>query len=121
VSQAARAAPEPSAHEVEPLVGAGAEFRGTLSFRGAARIEGRVSGAVSATGTLLVGAGAVVAADIEVDELIVAGEVEGHVRARVRVELKPGARLRGSVETPRLAVAEGSILDGRCRAGASPD
>lgn len=111
---------EPSAREIEPLVGAGAEFRGTLSFRGAARIEGRVTGQIAATGTLLVGAGAVVAAEIEVDELIVAGEVEGDVRARQRVELLPGACLRGSLETPRLAVAEGSLLDGRCRAGASP-
>ena len=120
MNEAARAALEPSAHDAEPLVGEGAEFRGTLSFRGAARIEGRVSGAISATGTLFVGARAVVAAEIEVDELIVAGQVEGDVRARQRAELLPGARLRGSIETPRLAVAEGSVLDGRCRAGVSP-
>jgi cytoskeletal protein CcmA (bactofilin family) len=52
-----------------------------------------------------------------VDELIVAGEIEGDVRARSRVELLATGCIRGDVETPRLVVAEGGRLLGRCSTG----
>jgi cytoskeletal protein CcmA (bactofilin family) len=54
---------------------------------------------------------------IEVDELIVAGVIEGDVYARKRLELLATARVRGQVRTPALVLAEGCVLDGPCQAG----
>ena len=98
----------------EPVVGPGARFEGTLFFHGEARVEGVVEGAVLARGTLHVAPGAVVRARIEADELVVAGTVEGDVVAPKRVALLAGARLVGDVRTGRLALADGSVLQGRC-------
>ena len=70
-----------------------------------------------AEGCLVIGEGACVRARIEVDELIVGGELEGEIHARKRVELLHTARVVGSLRCPRLAVAEGGILEGRCEAG----
>lgn len=102
--------------EIPSVLAPGAEFEGLLSFRGAARVDGELSGDVVAEGCLVIGEGAKVHARIEVDELIVGGELEGEIHARKRVELLPTARVVGSLRCPRLAVAEGGILEGRCEA-----
>jgi len=98
----------------EPVVGPGSRFEGTLAFRGEARVEGEVEGAVLARGRLHVAPGAVVRANIEADELVVAGVVEGDVVAPRRVALLAGARLLGDVRTGSLVLADGAVLEGRC-------
>ncbi len=100
---------------MEPVLAPGAEFSGLLVLHGAARIEGRVSGEVIGAQVLCIGPGASVEASLAAEEIVVAGEVTGDLRGRERVELRPGARVRGGVETARLAVAEGSFLEGPCR------
>ncbi len=107
------------------VVGAGARFEGLLTFWGRARIDGVVRGEIAADGLLEVGPEASIAAQIEVDVLVVEGLVEGEVAARERVEIRPGGRITAAVRTPRLVLAEGGSLDGRlamtaARAGTSP-
>jgi cytoskeletal protein CcmA (bactofilin family) len=96
-------------------VGPGARFEGVLAFRGEARVEGEVVGAVEARGTLVVGPQAVLRADVEAEEVVVAGVIEGDVAAARRLALLAGGRVAGSVRTARLSLADGSVLDGRCR------
>lgn len=98
----------------EPVVGPGARFEGTLAFRDEARVEGELQGAILGRGTLHVAPGAVVRARIDTEELVVAGVVEGDVVAPRRVALLAGARLVGNVRTGRLALADGSVLEGQC-------
>ena len=105
--------------QIATVLAPGAEFEGLLSFRGAARVEGKLSGDVVAEGCLVIGEGARVRARIEVDELIVGGELEGEIHARRRIELLKTARVVGTLRCPRLAVAEGGIFEGRC--DASPE
>lgn len=95
-----------------------AVFEGVLSFRGSVRIEGRLKGDVFASGTLHIEPGAVVQGRVEVDDLVVGGTLEGEATARNRVELRASARVAADLRTPRLALAEGTIFDGRCRTGA---
>jgi cytoskeletal protein CcmA (bactofilin family) len=103
--------------EAPVAVPAGGTYRGLLCFHGAARVDGDFEGVVIAGGTLWVGETAVVRARIEVDELIVAGLLDGEVRARSRIELLATGRVRGALCTPRLALADGCILQGRCHTG----
>lgn len=104
-----------------PLLPAGCAFEGLLTFRGSARVEGRLEGRVVARGRLEIGPEARVEGGVEVDELAVEGELEGELlRARVRADLGPSARVRGTLVAPRVAVADGALLEGRCRTGDSP-
>lgn len=99
------------------VIGPGTRFEGLLTFRGRARVEGSLSGEIVGHGLLVLGPGARAEAKVEVDELIVAGEIEGDVRARRRIELLASGTIRGDVETPRLVIAEGGRLLGRCTTG----
>ncbi len=105
----------PSLTEVTAVVGSGARFEGLLSFRGEARVEGELEGRVLARGgTFHVGPTAVVRADVEADEVVVAGRVEGDILAPRRVALLAGACVVGTVRTASLSLADGSSLNGRC-------
>jgi cytoskeletal protein CcmA (bactofilin family) len=99
------------------VLGAGSSFEGLLVFRGRVRVDGELTGEIAGQGLLVLGARARARARIEVDELIVAGEIEGDVRARQRVELLATGVIRGDVEAPRLVIAEGGRLLGRCTTG----
>lgn len=101
--------------EIPTVLGAGSHFDGLLTFRGAARVDGSITGTIHATGRLVIGPEAHVRAQVEVDELVVAGLLEGEVRAHQRTELMASGRLIGDLVTPRIKVAEGGVLQGRCR------
>ena len=99
----------------------GGRFEGLLSFRGAARIDGQLRGQAIVQGTLVLGESATVEARIETDELIVAGTLEGHVRATRRIQLLSSARVTGELCAPRVRLVDGCQLRGRCRAGPRAD
>lgn len=107
--------------EIPTVLGAGSHFDGLLTFRGSARVDGSITGSIHAVGRLVIGPDAHVQAQVEVDELVVAGLLEGDVRAHQRAELLPGGRVIGSLVTPRLKMAEGGVLEGSCRTARPAD
>jgi cytoskeletal protein CcmA (bactofilin family) len=106
--------------QLVPVLAPGAEFSGLLVLHGTARIDGSISGEIVGAEVLCIGPGARVAASLAAEEIVVAGEVQGNLVAGRRVELRRGARVLGDVETPLLNVAEGALIEGRCRSGAIP-
>jgi cytoskeletal protein CcmA (bactofilin family) len=111
-------APQLDPERVPPVLASGAAFQGLLVLHGTARIDGSVRGEVVGADLLCIGPGASVEACLAAREIVVAGEVKGDLVAERRVELRPGARVLGDVETARLSMAEGAVLEGACRAGA---
>ena len=101
------------------LVPAGGHFSGIVKFWGVARVEGRLEGPVEAEGRLIVGVEGTVAGSVEVDELDLAGEIDGDVVARRRAHLLEGATLRGTLDCPSVQVTDGALIEGRCRIGGS--
>ncbi len=102
------------------MIGSGSHFDGLLTFRGAARVDGTITGTIHATGRLEIGPGAHVQAQVEVDVLVVEGLLEGEVWAHERAELLPSGQVVGNLVTPRVKVAEGGILQGSCRTSPEP-
>jgi cytoskeletal protein CcmA (bactofilin family) len=94
------------------VLDAGSSFEGLLTFRGAARVDGHLTGRVVADGCLVIGPRGKVEATVEVDELVVAGEFAGEAVARRRVELLASGRASGRLRAPSFALAEGCVFDG---------
>jgi cytoskeletal protein CcmA (bactofilin family) len=92
----------------------GSRVSGKFLVHGAADIDGSVSGEILCNGSLTIGDGAEIRANISADVVIIRGQVEGDVTARERLELDAPARLLGNVAAPRLIVAEGVVFDGDC-------
>ncbi len=107
-------------NDLNALLGRGSEFDGKLTFEGTVRIDGRFTGTIVTTDTLVVGEGANVNAEISCGTIIVHGSVTGTVKAAVAVELHPPARVTGNVDTPALMVAKGVTFNGPCKMEAAP-
>ena len=90
-------------------------FNGLLKFNESLCIKGKFKGTIKAAGDLIVDKGAVVEADnISVTSLIVYGTVVGAVHATDKIDLFPGAEVRGDLTAARLRIADGVLFEGQC-------
>ena len=97
------------------LLGAGAEFEGKLTFKGTVRIDARFTGSIVTDDVLVVGEHALMNAEITCGTVVVHGEVNGNIRARIAVELYRSAKVRGNIDTPSLMVEKGALLQGEVK------
>jgi cytoskeletal protein CcmA (bactofilin family) len=97
------------------VFGNSTSFNGFLRFKETLCIQGKFRGTIEATGALIVDKGAIVEADhITVTSLIVYGTVVGMVRAIDKIDMFPGAEVRGDVSAARLRIADGVLFEGQC-------
>ena len=98
------------------FVGSGTVITGESSFKSMLRVDGRFSGRItSGTGTLIVGAGGQVDANIEVAVATIQGVVNGDIIASQRVELGRASKLSGNIQTPSLVIEQGAVFEGSCK------
>ncbi len=108
-----REAPAPLQQEGESLLGPGLHWEGTLRGQGRVRIEGHFQGVIRVQGEVIVGPrGRVVVEEIEALKVVVAGLLQGPVKAQ-QVVLKQTGRLHGDVVTASLEAEAGGFLKGR--------
>ena len=112
--QASPTVPSPDDGNITTLLGRGSEFSGKLTFEGTVRIDGRFSGEIFSEGTLVVGEGAEISADIAVKRLLVKGVVEGNLTAEESIEIHTPGRVRGKLACPELEIQKGVRFDGSC-------
>lgn len=93
----------------------GTVIQGKLSFDSAVRIDGKLSGEVFSSQTLLIGATGQVDASIEAETVVVLGKLKGNLKAKARVEVFPGAEVQASIMAPTLVVHEGAFIQGQCQ------
>jgi cytoskeletal protein CcmA (bactofilin family) len=100
-----------------PVVTFGREtrFNGLLKFKETLRVQGQFKGTIESGGELIVDKDAVVDADhINVDSLVVYGDVKGDVYAVDKVDMMTGAKVRGDITAARLRLADGVLFEGQC-------
>ncbi len=95
------------------VISRGSTFDGTLRLEGTVRIDGTFTGEIAAQDTLIVGEGAKITATITCRGVVVHGEVRGDIFAQDSVELRAGARVKGDIMTPSLAMEKGAVFEGR--------
>ncbi|MBI2204790.1 MAG: polymer-forming cytoskeletal protein [Candidatus Rokubacteria bacterium] len=105
----------PRPGDLTAFVDEGSEIEGRYSFRGTAMLNGRFTGEITTTDTLIVGDKGVVKATIRAGTVIVNGEVTGEITATRRLELRATARVTGEIDTPALIIDDGARFEGRCR------
>ena len=104
-----------SKEEINAFLGKDTEFEGKFSFTGAVRIDGKFSGEIESSGTLIVGESATITSQIHVADMIVSGEVNGDIFAENKIEINVPGKLFGNIQTPKLVIEEGVIFEGNCK------
>lgn len=97
------------------FVGHGTTLTGETEFHAMLRVDGHLIGTVtSEAGTLIVGTNGQVDANVSVAAAMVNGAVNGDIIASEKLQLGRTARVMGNIQSPRLIVEEGAILEGSC-------
>ena len=109
-SQQAGVPPVPS--DIIAFVGHGVEFKGMLTYKGSVRIDGQFDGEIETDDTLYIGDQATVTAQIRAGSVIASGRITGNIAARERVELNSPAVIDASLQTPKLSIGTGVVMNG---------
>ena len=98
--------------EIKAFLGQGAEFIGKLIFNGSVRIDGNFQGEIFGQGSLVVGQGALVKADIAVKSIYISGDVQGNIDVKEKINIHSTGKFSGDVQTPVFIMEEGALFDG---------
>lgn len=102
--------------EMTAFLGKDTNFKGKLTFHGTVRIDGHFEGEISSTnGTLIIGEGGLVEANVHISCVVVSGEMRGDVIADKRIDIFEPGKVFGNIQAPTIVIDEGAIFEGNCR------
>ena len=101
--------------EIKAFLGAGSNFDGKLSFDEMVRLDGKFSGEITSTDTLIVGQSGEIEGQISVGTLILSGKFTGDIKATSLVELRNPAVVTGTIETQSLIIDDKVIFNGQVK------
>ncbi len=99
--------------DMKAFLGKGAEFIGKMIFNGNVRIDGDFQGEIYGQGSVDVGQGGLVKANIVVNSIYIGGEVQGSIEVKEKINIHSTGKLLGDVRTPVFIMEEGAVFDGR--------
>jgi cytoskeletal protein CcmA (bactofilin family) len=92
------------------VIGEGLTLKGELHGTGPITVLGRFEGDIVIEGTVIVGAGGHVDANITADAIVIDGVVRGNLSADTKVEIGPTGSLTGSVRSAALSASDGATV-----------
>jgi cytoskeletal protein CcmA (bactofilin family) len=100
---------------VGTILGKDTKIEGKLNAEGTVRIDGTFVGEVDIAGDLVIGEEGQVRATVQAHNLLVVGAINGNVVTTGQLEIAPTGKIIGDVETARLIVEAGGLLQGHCK------
>ncbi|MBU0693558.1 MAG: polymer-forming cytoskeletal protein [Candidatus Omnitrophica bacterium] len=103
--------------EEEKILDVNAAMQGSLIFSDPVnlRISGKFDGNLTTKGKLIIGENAEVNADIVGENIAIAGQVKGKIKATRTITLRSTANVSVDIETPKISIEEGATFNGRCK------
>lgn len=98
----------------ETVVGPSVKIQGDLNSEGNIRIEGSVTGKIHTSQSVHVGEAAVIVADMQAGNAIIAGQIQGNVKVSGNLILQSTARIHGDIACGILRVEDGAQFTGKC-------
>jgi cytoskeletal protein CcmA (bactofilin family) len=79
------------------------------------QVEGRFKGTIKLEGDVYIGQTGVVDADIEADNVIIQGQINGNVLARKQLQIQSSGKLVGDCTAQSIDIKEGALFEGRSK------
>ena len=100
--------------KLSAFLGEDTDVEGKLKFHGTLRIDGHFKGEITAIGSLVVGEGGVIEANIHATNVLSSGEIRGAVSADEVIEILEPGKVFGNIEAPNVVIHPGVIFEGNC-------
>jgi cytoskeletal protein CcmA (bactofilin family) len=94
-------------------LGSDVEIKGNLKFSGELTFDGKIDGEIQTDGVLNLGDGAVVNGNINAQNVVVRGKVNGNIVAKEKIDIKTKTELFGDIRASKLSVEEGVTFVGK--------
>jgi len=94
------------------IIAPGTKFKGTLSGSDSLLIAGHFKGEIKCESLVRIDREGRIQGIINSPYVIVEGEINGDIMSAEHVELRAGARVIGNINTVKIVMAEGCILQG---------
>ena len=108
---------ETDERRVTAWIGQGVVVEGRITSAQDLRIDGKVDGTIEVGNHgLIIGASAVVKANLVARSIVISGAVNGNVTASERVDLHATGSVEGDINSPRLIMADGAFIKGNVNA-----
>ena len=105
-------APRAPGGKIETIFGPNARFNGLVQSDGGVRIDGVFEGTVDITGNLVIGESSKVIAEINANNVSIAGALKGNITGN-RIEILDTGRVWGDLRMNTLLLNEGAYLRGQ--------
>lgn len=96
----------------ETIINENTKVTGDFSADDDVRMRGNFDGTMKLNSLLFVGGSGKLKGKINVENMIVEGEVEGEVVVRNKIEIRAGGRFKGNVICKQIAIEEGAFFKG---------
>jgi cytoskeletal protein CcmA (bactofilin family) len=100
---------------INSIIGEGTRFKGEFDLNGLLRIDGDFTGIIRTKGKVLVGRNGRAECTLNAGTVVIGGVLRGEIFASEKVTILSTGLVIGTIETPRLIVEEGVILNGSCK------
>lgn len=100
--------------ETDARIPDGCRISGTLQLSGVIQIDGEIEGDIVSTGEIVIGETAIINSNISTRRIKASGQINGDIVAEERIELCRGACVKGNIYSPRVAIQDGVVFEGRC-------
>jgi len=101
------------------IIGRAARVRGRVTGAVDLEVQGYVEGEIAVSGDVTLDGGSMVGASVHGRRVVVRGAVKGDLTADEGIVLEDGARVVGDVRAPRVAIAPGALVRGFVDTGAN--
>lgn len=98
---------------INTILGENSQYEGTLNIKGSMRIDGELKGSIVAD-SVVISKKARVIANITAANVVVGGKLEGNIISARLIKLQDQSQVIGDIETERLMIEEGALLQGKC-------
>lgn len=98
----------------QSYIGEGTTVEGKILCEGNLRVDGKVKGEIEIKGVLTVGEKGIIDSNVKAGEIVIMGTINGNVVSDKKIEIFNSGKLNGDIQTPRIAIEEGGIFEGRC-------
>lgn len=96
------------------IISEGTTIKGDINANGDIRIDGELSGNISAKGKLVVGPRGKIQGEIVCNNVEVSGFINGKVTANELLNMKSTSKIEGDIIAGKLSVEPGSLFTGTC-------
>ncbi|MDW7672303.1 MAG: polymer-forming cytoskeletal protein [Bacillota bacterium] len=105
---------KPQYEKFDTLVGVSTLVEGTIKTEEPLRIDGKVQGEIISKADVIVGEKGHIAGNVSCQNLMLAGTVQGNIKAAGQLHITPSGRLQGDARIQSFIVDEQGVFDGKC-------